>query len=130
MKDLASTVRRPGSSSKGNLLISWVLVTSYMAIIFFLSTLPNPTMSHRIAGGGFFLHLIEYGVLGLLLSLAFVNSGVEKRLMLYVFLAGLLYGATDEIHQSLVPQRTSSLLDLTADGLGSLLGAFSFRRIS
>ena len=99
-----------------------------MAIIFFLSALPNPTMSHRIAGGGFFLHLIEYGVLGLLLSWAFVNSGVNKRLMLYVFLAGLLYGATDEIHQSFVPQRTSSLLDLTADGLGSLLGTLPFRR--
>jgi len=122
------TEQRAENSINWNLLISWTLSLSYLAIIFFLSTLPNPTLSHRIVGGGFFLHLIEYGVLGFLLSWAFLNSGIEKRLLLYVFLAGLLYGATDELHQYFVPQRTSSLLDVTADGLGSLLGALSFRR--
>ena len=128
MINRAIAKQRAGSSSNWNLLISWAMAFSYMAIIFFLSAQPYPALSYRIVAGGFFLHLIEYGVLGLLLSWAFVNSGIEKRLLLYVFLAGLLYGATDELHQYFVPERTSCLVDLTADGLGSLLGALSFRR--
>jgi len=101
-----------------------------MAIIFYLSAQRSLSLPYEFSRGNFFLHLVEYGILGLLLSWAFVNSGVERRLILYVFLAGLFYGATDELHQSFVPQRTSSLIDLTADGLGSLLGTFSFRRFS
>jgi len=72
------------------------------------------------------LHLAEYAILGVLLSWSLVNSGVTRRLVLYVFLVGLFYGMTDELHQYFVPERTASLLDLIADGLGSLLGSYSF----
>jgi VanZ family protein len=103
-----------------------------MAAIFSLSaqsSLALPYLPYWVGGEDFFLHMAEYGVLGLLLSWALVNSGVVGKLVLYVFLIGLFYGMTDELHQYFVPGRVASLLDLTADGLGSLLGSYSFRMI-
>jgi len=55
--------------------------------------------------------MVGYGILGLLLSWALVNSGVKRRLVFYVFLIDLFYGITDELHQYFVPRRTASLLD-------------------
>ena len=107
-------------------LVSWSLTVLYMGAIFFFSAQPNPSLPDRISGGGFLLHLIEYGILGLLLSWALANSGVERRLILYVFFVGLLYGAMDEFHQYFVPERNASLLDVSADGLGCLIGAYCF----
>lgn len=60
-------------------------------------------------------------------SWVFVNAGVVKRFTLYVFLAGIFYGVTDELHQYFVPKRTISLFALIADGLGSLVGTYSFQ---
>ena len=104
----------------------WALVISYMAIIFFLSGQPSPSLPYGFSRGGFFLHMVEYGVLGFLLSWAFVSSGMARKFVFPVFLLGLFYGMTDELHQNLVPERDASLLDVTADGLGSLIGAYSF----
>jgi VanZ family protein len=97
-----------------------------MAAIFSLSAQSNPPLSNRVSGLDFFLHIVEYAILGLLLSWALVNSGVTRKLVLYVFLTGLFYGVTDETHQYFVPGRMASFLDATADGLGSLLGSYSF----
>lgn len=98
----------------------------YMAAIFSISAQSNPPLPYGISGGDFILYMAEYAILGILLSWALVNSGVTRRNALYVFLMGLFYRMTDELHQYFVPQRTASLLDLTADGLGSLLGSYSF----
>ena len=107
-------------------LTSWSLSLLYMAAIFSISAQSNPPLPYGISGGDFILHMAEYSILGLLLSWTLVNSGVMRRNALYVFLMGLFYGMTDELHQYFVPQRTASLLDLTADGIGSLLGSYSF----
>lgn len=115
------------SSSRWLILTSWSLSLIYMAAIFALSALPDLSLPYTFEGDDFFLHMVEYGILGFLLSWALVNSGVVRKLVLYGFLVGLLYGMTDEVHQYFVPGRRASLLDLTADGLGSLLGSYSFR---
>ena len=39
-------------------------------------------------------------------------------------IAFLVYGITDEIHQSFVPMRDASAFDIFADGLGSFAGAY------
>ena len=70
-----------------------------MVAIFFLSAQSNLSLPYRVRGGDFFLHMVEYGILGLLLSWALVNSGVTKRLVLYAFLMGLFYRISDEAHQ-------------------------------
>jgi VanZ family protein len=37
-----------------------------------------------------------------------------------------IYGITDEIHQSFVPMRDTSVFDVFADGLGSFAGAYFY----
>jgi VanZ family protein len=115
-----------GNSRQWLTLISWSLTLLYMAVIFSLSAQSNLSLPYGISEWDFFLHMVEYYILGLFLSWALVNSGVMKRLVLYVFLIGLFYGMIDETHQYFVPGRTASLLDATADGLGSLLGGYAF----
>ena len=117
---------RAGSSSKWQLLASWAASIFYLGIIFFFSAQSDLSVPYGARPGDFFLHMVEYGVLGFLLSWAFVNSGMVRKLVFRVFLVGLFYGMTDELHQYFVPERNASLLDVTADGLGSLIGVYSF----
>ena len=129
-RDRAKSIEQDaGSSSRWQILASWCLSLLYMAVIFFLSAQSDLPLPYWGGGEDFFLHMAEYGVLGFLLSWALLNSGVIRKLVLYVFLMGLLYGLTDELHQYFVPGRVASLLDVTADGLSSLLGSYSFRLI-
>jgi len=121
-----SVEAKTGSSRSWLILTSWCLSLLYMAAIFFLSAQSDLPLPYTVSRLDFFLHMAEYALLGLVLSWSLVNSGVTRRLVLYVFLVGLFYGMTDELHQYFVPGRTASLLDLTADGLGSLLGSYSF----
>ena len=63
-----------------------------MATIFSLSAQSDLSLPFTVSGGGFFLHMVEYGILSLLLSWALVNSGMKRGLVFYVFLIGLFYG--------------------------------------
>lgn len=80
------------------------------------------------------LHLIEYGILFLLteraLKLSLPRLGKKVRLgrmtwswrpawLALIFV--LLYGASDEFHQTLVPTREGHLRDVLIDGLGGWL---------
>jgi VanZ family protein len=69
-------------------------------------------------------HLSEYFILGLLLfrgfrgaSMAFWNWGWSFLSLLVV----VLWAAIDEFHQSFVPARTASLLDVGMDTAGGIL---------
>lgn len=70
------------------------------------------------------IHLVEYALLSFLLKRA-LNRGKSdrvRRASLWVVIWAILYGITDELHQSLVPNRQMSGFDLLADGLGAILG--------
>lgn len=99
-----------------------------MAGIFVLSSrsdLPNATDS---VIGELLLtaaHFVGYGVLAILLAhaLALPRHGNVVALVLTV-----LYGATDEFHQSFTPGRSASATDLLVDLLGALCGLFLVSR--
>ena len=44
-------------------------------------------------------------------------------------MVGMFYGMTDELHQYFVPERNGSVLDVVADGVGSLIGAYCFQAL-
>ena len=97
-----------------------VLAALYMALIFFLSSLPGGTVGipspwDKLA------HALEYGLLGFLLARGLGRW--EGAVALAV-----LYGLSDELHQSLVPGREAAAGDLLADAVGALIGAFFARR--
>jgi VanZ family protein len=68
-------------------------------------------------------HLTEYAVLAVLVLRALERPG--RSLAALVVLALLLcagYAAADELHQTLVPSRTGSPVDVAIDALGAALG--------
>jgi VanZ family protein len=99
--------------------IRWALVLAWMALIFFLSAqpdLPRPDsgwLDLLVSSGA---HLFFYAILALLLNWALGNGVLGLAL---AFGLALLYGVSDEFHQSFVPGRVPDLLDLVSDGLGA-----------
>ncbi|MGH8657315.1 MAG: VanZ family protein [Gammaproteobacteria bacterium] len=50
---------------------------------------------------------------------------MRKKGMVVVLTVTILYGISDEFHQSFVPGRQPSWYDVLADGLGGLLGVLA-----
>ncbi len=103
----------------------WLPVYLYAFLIFILSSIPKlPQISPDIPNLDKLLHIIEYGIFGLLLARAFENSSAqflrEKTLILTIIIS-CLYGITDEIHQAFVPGRESNAWDVLFDTIGALL---------
>ena len=66
-------------------------------------------------------HLVAYAVFGWLLARGTRRSGANGS---WVMAVGLLYAASDEVHQAFVPGRVPSWGDLAADVAGLALGFF------
>jgi VanZ family protein len=112
--------------SKGSLIIWYVLpLVGYCALIFYLSSqsgidLPSFRQSDKL------LHLAAYTVLGVLAYRFFQRLLPGKTptfVLMVAFLFALVYGLSDEFHQSFVSGRDSSCFDILADGAGGYLGA-------
>jgi VanZ family protein len=76
------------------------------------------------------LHAGAFGVLALLATWALARGRVRaatSRVLLAGCLITVLYGATDEYHQSFVPGRDASVYDLLADALGAVGAAGAIR---
>ena len=108
---------------------AWALVLLYAAVIFALSSMSNPPQPVRPSDGfgrevlTSAEHIIEYAILGILLLAGFRSlEKTRDHATTLAFLAAVLYGATDELHQYFIPHRFCDLKDLLADALGALLG--------
>jgi VanZ family protein len=107
-------------------LRAWILALAYLVLIFGLSSIPQHELSRIVFHVSDKLaHLAEYGVLGLILSIAFrrtLPGASGWVLTAVVVVAGGLVGALDETYQLTVPGRDTDILDWTADVLGILIG--------
>src|SRR5688572_11365356 len=93
---------------------------AWMAVIFAFSALPGspyppvePTLLYFLERKG--AHVIEYLILMFLAVRFFYALTPKERLGNILMLAALLslaYGATDELHQSFVPNRGSKITDV------------------
>ena len=99
-----------------------------MGIIFFLSGQPGDSLDlPDIPDLDKVLHAIAYGVLALTVLFAVPEHKYRAnpwRMSLLVVLICLLYGISDEFHQSFVPNRMPSVLDLIADTKGAVVVVF------
>jgi len=91
-----------------------------MGVIFFLSAqpdLPHPDVgwAGRLVSSA--AHALEYAVLAVLLAIALEG---RPRSLLIAFLVAVLYGISDEFHQSFVPGRTPDVWDVACDAAGAL----------
>jgi VanZ family protein len=102
----------------------------YGAFIFYLSAQPD-WLAHppEFFSSDKVYHLLEYGVLGVLLSRVLEEyrlfSRTDKKIG-WVLLLSLLYGFSDELHQWFVPGRFAAWADVLADGAGGWLGGMVY----
>ena len=69
-------------------------------------------------------HVVEYFILGLLLFRAFRSDSLKAwrpRWTIYVLAGIIMYAASDEFHQSFIPSRTASIVDVSIDVAGGIL---------
>ncbi len=96
-----------------------------MGIIFFLSNQPGDSLDlPDIPDLDKGLHCIVYGVLALSALFAVPEYKYQANpfwVSLLVVLFCLLYGISDEFHQSFIPGRFPSVLDLLADTIGAVV---------
>ena len=110
----------------------WFPLVLYSGIIFYISSRPN--LKPPLEGFSIdkIFHLGEYIPFGFLLARAFwglKQQISDKKLTLIAILGSCLYGMSDEYHQSFVPGRFASGLDVLADTLGGFIGALLFVKL-
>ena len=97
---------------------------AWMAFIFSMSSreqFPQPfgmsTFLLSIAA-----HMFLYGVLATLLLLAFEpKRGATRSTLIAAVTGAVLFGISDEFHQSFVPGRDASVFDVVVDAIGSVI---------
>ena len=101
----------------------WAPPLVYMALIFHLSSEPNPLPELTKHVTDWILHSIEYAGLAVLLCRAFVGEGLGWLLSVVLASAATsVYGASDEWHQAFVPLRSSDIYDWMTDTIGGAAG--------
>lgn len=98
--------------------LAWGPAAIWAAFLFLLSS--RPTIPVDLSSGidkvG---HFAAYLVLGILLAHGTRRFSYPAVVAIVL---GMLYGASDEWHQSMVPGRTAEFGDWIADALGSIAG--------
>jgi len=142
--------------SNAGMILSWVAVILWMALIFFLSSqaaeqsaqLSNgiteaiiriieklaPNIKPDIGGISYFIrknaHFTAYMVLGILASNALGRSRTSRRTEMnnniFAFLICVVYAISDEVHQLFVPGRAGQVTDVLIDSAGALIGIAVF----
>ncbi len=79
------------------------------------------------------IHCIVYLIFGLSLvySLLTINPTISLMKLRYlVIIIGILYGASDEVHQYFIPGRLCDIYDLIADSFGILMAVIIYPYLS
>jgi VanZ family protein len=101
----------------------WLPVVAWAVAIFALSSVPD--LGTGLGGWDLALrklaHGAEYAVLGALLARALRSPGIAA-------VVGIVYAASDEVHQAFVPGRMGSPLDVAIDAIGVVCGVVLWER--
>lgn len=105
--------------------LRWMALVAWASTIFLASDQPglaisdDPGVDRPFRHGA---HVVVYAGLTLLLIWALTGRRIPSpRLVIGCGLLAVLYGVTDEWHQTMVPTRTGRAEDLVWDGLGAAI---------
>jgi len=120
--------------SPGRHWFRFVPMIFIMGTIFFLSSQPGDTLPlPDVPNLDKLLHAGIYGLLAATILFAVQEESTFKRprlIGIFVILFCLLYGISDEWHQSFIPGRTPSIWDIAADTTGAAAMVFFWFRFS
>ncbi len=103
----------------------WLIgLLAWAALIFTLSSFPNPPGPRVTEPRALLAHLVFYAVLGYLAArwLAAWRGTAAWPVAAAAWLLTVAYGISDEIHQAFVPNRHATPLDVLADAAGAGFG--------
>ena len=112
------------SSVRERRILVWLPAVAWAALIYFISAQPEEAFE-RLGLTGLLLsvggHLVVYFVLMVLLvvALRYSSSLSTNHVYRVAFLIIILYGLSDEYHQSFVPGRTATIVDWLVDLIGA-----------
>lgn len=104
-----------------NTIVRWLPVFLWAAVIFILSSIEQITVSQFLIWDFIakkVAHISEYAILFTLIFRATGNKWIAS------FGLTMLYAASDEFHQSFVPGRSATVLDLGFDASGANIAAY------
>ncbi len=108
----------------GHIVRAWLPVLAWAAVIFAFSSVPD--LGTGLGGWDLVLrkiaHAAEFALLGALLLRATGKAGSA-------FAIGVLYAISDEVHQSFVPGRLGSPIDVAIDAAGVAVGVLLWQSI-
>ena len=111
----------------------WTPPIVWALIIFYLSSMALPAASDFYWKDFVFkksAHVFFYGMLAVLTYRALIGEAVSKKKALFLsFFVALIYGASDEIHQSFTPGREPRVRDVFFDGGGAMLAMFLLNKL-
>ncbi len=119
--------RQKGRATWFRQLLAWSAVVGYCGLIYYLSDQPH--LRQVVPSSDKLVHVAAYALLGWLWTVALraTCSGCTSLVVLLsALIFTLVYGLSDEWHQSVVPGRLSSAADVVADVIGGGLGAGGF----
>ncbi len=104
----------------------------YVLFISVLSHIPNtniPESSPSFTHQDKLFHLTEFFFLGILIQLSFIERKIfsKRAIMFMTLICGFSMACVDELHQSFIDGRHSSIGDLTSDFLGIIFSVISYR---
>ena len=113
---------------RGRRAFAVALPLLYMVAIFVQSSSALPEVPGAPPQLDELAHLVEYAVLGALVARAIavdprLGPPGPRAIWAVATLIAVLYGLSDELHQSFVPARCASWTDALADAAGAAAGA-------
>ena len=106
--------------------IIYIPLVLYWILIFVLTTIPASSIPEIFGLTDKLKHISAYFGLAVLLGLTLHYQNkflyMKKFFLLFTIIIIAVYGALDEIHQMLVPNRTCDIFDWIADLGGGLIG--------
>jgi VanZ family protein len=106
--------------------LRWFPLIAWVAVIFGLSSIPGITLDGPELPGGIdkVAHFFEYAILAFVLhrGLSYRNERGGLLMIIVVVSCGLAIAVLDELYQSLIPGRESSVADIISDIAGIAAG--------
>jgi len=108
----------------------WAPVLFFMGYIFFMSGRSGSDIPRIFARQDIAYHFFIYALLGWSFARALFFERPRAAMLKIVCVCavfGLLYGVSDEYHQSFISGRSSEIFDIAIDTAGSLFGGILVR---
>ena len=113
-------------SNNKRIILYWVPAVASMTAIFVVSSLHPETIEKAspLSISSAVAHLVEYAVLSILLSRLVLAHGRYSGASMWgiVLAVTVAYGFSDELHQSFVPGRVPSWVDILYNSFGAVIG--------